>query len=460
MKYDSTEARRRLRECRVHFGYSQEKVAARLFGQTGNMCVSRMESGGPGSDNISKWNQFSDFFNVDLEWLLFGNTDFIPSWYTGGQLMGKKKYMRYVAKLPEEYPSTLSEIMRNDELLDKYGNQVSDEVWEEFDYFGRRIFDNLENKRMPVIFSESDFDLKKDPFPGLDIRSPFYPSHIRTALNVLGYDEKWLEEIKAIFPYRKNESLGDKLNMHGYAGVNVHEFPANFGYMVLVEFPFYSPEIDCCYIPFDVRSAGVFAHEIHIMAFDEENELIGRIDGIGMDCFGLWYANESDLFVKFDSLSQEAAEEFCIMRRYTAPNNMSINDLFGEYNKTEELNGPENYLNYINDDIALEEYCFFGDDAWVLPELRRKGVFSQMFRIIRYMYGDCSSVWSILSSLGEEFEAEALCGTIKIAEHYGLKIFDPKEDPGYQEYLVHGNDDPTPAFAYYISPYIDEMWEK
>ena len=366
MKYDSAEARKRLRECRVHFGYSQEKVAARLFGQTGNVCVSRMESGGPGSDNISKWNQFSDFFGVDLEWLLFGNVDFIPDWYIGGQSMEKKEYMGYIAKLPEEYPSTLSKIMRNNEFLYKYESQVPDEVRGEFDYFGRRIFDNLENKRMPEIFNESDFDLKKDSFPGLDIGSPFYPSHIRTVLNILGYDEKWLEEIKANFPYQRNESLEDKLNMHGYAGVHVHEFPANFGYMVLVDFPFYSPDIDHCYIPFDIRTAGVCAHKICIMAFDEKNELIGRIDGIGMDCFGLWCADEGDsnggdLFVRFDCLSGEAAEEFYIMKRYTAPNNMSINDLL-------ERHGFENYLNYINADIALEECCFFCFLQVLFPE--------------------------------------------------------------------------------------------
>lgn len=458
MEYEKEDALRRLRFCRSHEGLSQEKLAYKLYSQSSNTSVSRMETGGAGSDSISNWLMYAKFYNVDLEWLLFGSFKDAPRWYKEENFMENS--------MPKIYPSNYMRILDDDALCEKFWNQISEKAWDALvgneNGYGYKIFDNLE-KGMPGAISDDDFyNPANDPFPGLEICSSFHPKVIRAALDQIGYTEEWLKETNKNLPYRENESLEDIINMHGYAGIAALEFPANFGYIIVIIHPLLSPEAGFCYIPFDSRDGSVNVEIVKVMALDGKNRVIGEIDGYQTDLFSLWTPDGRDIFGQFDSNTAEAGEEYFIMKKLTFPGEMNADEdeIIWTLPNNLEIN-PRDCGQYLYNESVVE-YCFFCEDAWVLPEERGNRVFGGMMDVLRFLYGDYSSVCSLLSGLNEGNEKttlSVLSRTLKIAKHYGMHIFDPKKEPGYNEYIVCDNENKLPSFAYYISPTVKSLWK-
>lgn len=399
----------RLYISRKQRGLTQEDLAV-LLGQTyGNSDVSNMEHAKKGSGiyRLDKLELYAKALNIDTEWLIFGNRQ--------NNIMNTK-YFEYENRFERLYKIALNSKTIDDFYL-KYNQDKLDEL-----SLGdvNKIFNNL-SKSVPekLIF----IDPRKDEFNGLEIDTPYYPAHIRKALELAGYGKDFIKDTRKAFPIAPKMMNEDIKYTRDYAGLSIAEYPTKFGYITILIRPMVTTECSEVYIPYDSREGVSVMSQIFITAHEKSGKKVASLTGYVVQLWALYDKEfRQDIFGMCDE-SSSMMEEFYLMTYTMYPekltNTTDMNEsLFHKYSE---------WL-WENEDDLIEDNVFLFSEAEVNEEYRNQGIFSTMRRILMdwfYLEGECYCLYADNKELIERNTA--------IAINKGFVILD-KENTLYDIY--------------------------
>lgn len=254
----------RLYISRKQRGLTQEDLAV-LLGQTyGNSDVSNMEHAKKGSGiyRLDKLELYAKALNIDTEWLIFGNRQ--------NNIMNTK-YFEYENRFERLYKIALNSKTIDDFYL-KYNQDKLDEL-----SLGdvNKIFNNL-SKSVPEKLTF--INPRKDEFNGLEIDTPYYPAHIRKALELAGYGKDFIKDTRKAFPIAPKMMNEDIKYTRDYAGLSIAEYPTKFGYITILIRPMVTTECSEVYIPYDSREGVSVMSQIFITAYEKSVDILPRIN--------------------------------------------------------------------------------------------------------------------------------------------------------------------------------------